>query len=264
MRSYGQFCPISKAAEVFCERWTPLILRDLGKGVSHFSELQRGVARASPTLLSRRLRELEAEGLLERRRPNSGRGWTYHLTAAGQDLIPLVHALGVWGQRWSRRELMDHELDVGLLLWAMERGSHPDAFGLGRSVVQLTFRERPARWRHYWFVGENGATQLCIMDPGFEVDLYLTTTLREMIFIWRGDLPLDTALSEGRLEAIGKAQARSALPRWLARSKLADVKSERPNPGIANANGRRRSKRQVESRRVVRNFPPVAVRSRPE
>ena len=83
MRSYGQFCPISKAAEVFCERWTPLILRDLGKGFSRFSELQRGVARASPTLLSRRLRELEAEGLLERRRPNSGRGWTYHLTAPG-------------------------------------------------------------------------------------------------------------------------------------------------------------------------------------
>lgn len=259
MRSYGQFCPISKAAEVFCERWTPLILRDLGKGVSRFSELQRGVARASPTLLSRRLRELEAEGLLERRRATSGRGWTYHLTAPGRDLIPLVHALGVWGQKWSRRELMDHELDAGLLLWAMERGSHPDAFGRGRSVVQLTFRERPARWRHYWFVGENGATQLCITNPGFEVDLYLTTTLRDMIYIWRGDLPLDTALSEGRLEAIGKAQARSALPRWLARSRLADVKSERPNPDVVNANGRRRSKRQVESNRVVRNVPAVAV-----
>ena len=264
MRSYGQFCPISKAAEVFCERWTPLILRDLGKGVSRFSELQRGVARASPTLLSRRLRELEVEGLLERRRPNSGRGWTYHLTAAGQDLMPLVHALGVWGQKWSRRELMDHELDAGLLLWAMERGSHPDAFGAGRSVVQLTFRERPARWRHYWFVGENGATQLCITDPDFEVDLYLTTTLRDMIYIWRGDLSLDTALSQGRLEAIGKAQARSALPRWLARSRLADVKSDRPNPGIANANGRRRSKPQIENNRIVRNVPTVAVRCGPE
>jgi len=258
MRTYGQFCPISKAAEVFCERWTPLILRDLGKGVSRFSELQRGVARASPTILSRRLRELEAEGLLERRRPNSGRGWTYHLTAPGRDLLPLVHALGIWGQKWSRRELMDHELDAGLLLWAMERGSHPDAFGARRSVVQLTFRERPRRWRHYWFVGENGATQLCITDPGFEVDLYLTTTLRDMIYIWRGDLPLDTALTDGRLEAIGTARATSALSRWLARSRLADVKSERPNPGIAVANGRHRSKRQVGS------VPALAAGSGPE
>jgi DNA-binding HxlR family transcriptional regulator len=233
MRSYGQFCPISKAAEVFCERWTPLILRDLGKGVSRFSELQRGVARASPTLLSRRLRELETEGLVERRRSASGRSWTYHLTAPGQDLMPLVHALGVWGQRWSRRELMDHELDAGLLLWAMERGAHPDAFGVGRWVVQLTFRERPARWRSYWFVGENSATQLCITDPALDVDLYLTTTLRDMIYVWRGDVSLQTALSEGRLEAIGKAGARLALPRWLPRSKLADVKSERPVGRVA-------------------------------
>jgi hypothetical protein len=123
---------------------------------------------------------------------------------------------------------------------------------------QLTFPERPRRWRHYWFVGENGATQLCITDPGIEVDLYLTTTLRDMIYVCRGDLPLDTALSEGRLEAIGKAQARSAHPRWLARSRLADVKSESPNPGIANNDGRRRSKRQIES------VPAVAVRSGPE
>lgn len=242
MKSYGQFCPISKAAEVFCERWTPLILRDLGKGVSRFSELQRGVARASPTLLSRRLRELEAEGLVERRRSESGRGWTYHLTAPGKDLMPLVQALGVWGQRWSRRELMDHELDAGLLLWAMERGAHPDAFGARRSVVQLTFCERPARWRNYWFVGEKGATQLCITDPALEVDLYLTTTLRDMIYIWRGDLPLHTALSAGRIEAIGKARARSALPRWLPRSKLADVKSERPDSVVAK--GRRSGERQ--------------------
>jgi DNA-binding HxlR family transcriptional regulator len=229
MKSYGQFCPISKAAEIFCERWTPLILRDLGKGVAHFSELQRGVARASPTLLSKRLKQLEEEGLVERRKPQTGRGWTYHLTAPGQDLMPLVHALGIWGQKWSRRELMAHELDAGLLLWAMERGARPNAFGPGRSVVKLTFRERPARWRHYWFVGKNGATRLCITDPGLEIDLYLITTLRDMIYVWRGDVSLQSALSQNRIEAIGNSSARSALPSWLARSKLAEVKSERVN-----------------------------------
>lgn len=245
MKTYGQFCPISKAAEVFCERWTPLILRDLGKGVTRFSELQRGVARASPTMLSRRLKELESEGLVERRRSECGRSWTYHLTAPGRDLMPLVHALGVWGQSWSRRELMDHELDAGLLLWAMERGSRPDAFGTARSVVQLTFRERRSRWRHYWFVGENGATQLCIRDPGLEVDLYLTTTLRDMIYIWRGDLPLDIAIKEDRMEVIGNASARSALPRWLAKSKLADVKSRRLSEGVSKrSDSRHRTKPQ--------------------
>jgi hypothetical protein len=134
--------------------------------------------------------------------------------------------------------MMDHELDAGLLTWAMERDRIRMRSGSGRSVVQLTFRERPARWRHYWSVGENRATQLCITNPGFEIDLYLTTTRHDMIYIWRGDLPLETALREGRFEAIGKAKARSALPRWLAKSKLADVKSERPSPISVKAGSR--------------------------
>jgi hypothetical protein len=144
--------------------------------------------------------------------------------------MPLVHALGVWGQKWTRRELMNHELDAGLLLWAMERGADPRAFGTSRSVVKLTFRERPDRWRHYWFVANNGATQLCITDPGKDIDLHLITTLRDMIYVWRGDIPIRRALREGRVEAVGSATARSALPLWLARSKLAGVRSERTRP----------------------------------
>jgi DNA-binding HxlR family transcriptional regulator len=233
VRTYGQFCPISKAAEIFCERWTPLILRDLGKGVTRFSELQRGVARASPTLLSRRLKELELEGLVERRRAQSGRGWTYHLTLPGQDLMPLVHSLGVWGQRWSRRELMDHELDAGLLLWSMERNARPEALAKERSVVQLTFRERPSRRRNYWFVGESGSTNLCISDPGFEIDLHLTTTLRDMIYIWRGDISLSAAIRDEKLVIFGSARAKSALSKWLGRSKLCHIR-----PARARASGR--------------------------
>src|SRR5258706_11697715 len=60
MKSYGQFCPVAKAAELFCERWTGLILRDLVAGASRFSELKNGVPFSSPTLLSRRLKQLEA------------------------------------------------------------------------------------------------------------------------------------------------------------------------------------------------------------
>ena len=128
MRSYGQFCPVAKAAELFCERWTALILRDLAGGATRFSELQRGVPLASPTILSRRLKELETEGVVERRRSPSGGAWTYHLTPAGAEFAPIVEALGVWGQRWSRRDLAEHEVDLGLLVWAMEKSVRPDAF----------------------------------------------------------------------------------------------------------------------------------------
>src|SRR5262252_8103118 len=109
MRSYGQFCPVAKGAEVFCERWTALILRDLGLGSIHFARLQRGIPLASPTLLSNRLKQLVAEGIVERRRSEKGRSWTYHLTPAGEELLPIVRALGIWGQRWLRRELAEHE-----------------------------------------------------------------------------------------------------------------------------------------------------------
>lgn len=119
MRSYGQFCPIAKASELFCERWTALILRDLVAGATRFSQLRRGVPLMSPTLLSRRLKELEAEGIIVRRRRAGGSSWTYHLTRSGEEFAPILQALGVWGQRWSRRELAKHEMNLTLLIWAI-------------------------------------------------------------------------------------------------------------------------------------------------
>jgi len=101
MHGYHQFCPIAKAAEVFCQKWTPLILRDLAFGASRFSELQRGVPLASPSLLSQRLKELVANGVVEKRRAESGRGWVYHLTDAGREFVPMIMALGKWGRHWS-------------------------------------------------------------------------------------------------------------------------------------------------------------------
>jgi DNA-binding HxlR family transcriptional regulator len=229
MRSYDQFCPVAKAAELFCERWTALILRDLIGGATRFAELKRGVPNVSPTLLSRRLKELESEGVIERRRSPSGRSWTYHLTAAGREFQPLIEALGTWGQRWSRRQLQKHEVNLTLLIWALELHTNPAAFGTRTCVVRLTFTDQPSATQNWWFLNEDGQTTLCMVDPGFEVDLYLETTLPDMIYIYRGDLSLAQALDQQRFKAHGVAWARRALPRWLARSPAAHVKSQRPS-----------------------------------
>ncbi len=231
MRSYGQFCPIAKAAELFCERWTPLILRDLSAGATRFSQLRRGVPLASPTLLSQRLKALEAEGVVERRK--SGRGYTYHLTEAGQDFAPLVHALGVWGQRWSRRDLASNETSLTLMMWGLETCIRPDAFGTRRGVVLLTFTDQPAAKRNWWFVNQDGRAELCIDDPGFEVDLYLTTTLDDMIRFYRGDLSLQRALADGQLRADGSPAALRILPRWLKQPPFAAVASRRADARAA-------------------------------
>jgi DNA-binding HxlR family transcriptional regulator len=226
MRSYGQFCPVAKAAELFCERWTPLILRDLAAGATRFSELQRGVPLMSPSLLSKRLKELQAEGVVEIRPLRNGRGSSYHLTAAGREFVPLVVALGTWGQRWSRRQLAEGEIDLGLLVWALERSVDASAFGKPQSVVRIEFTDQPEGARLWWFVNRDGACELCLKDPGFEVDLYLAATLADMIYIVRGDLPLTRALDCGRLEAIGAARARKALRAWLNLGPLTKVKSQ--------------------------------------
>jgi DNA-binding HxlR family transcriptional regulator len=136
----------------------------LGLEVSRFAKLQGGIPQASPTILARRLKQLEAEGVVERRRSETGRSWTYPLTPAGEEFLPIVAALGAWGQRWSRRELQAHELNVGLLVWAIERGGTHDAFGDRRTVIKLSFLDRSPGRRNYWFVIEGGKTEQAVRD----------------------------------------------------------------------------------------------------
>lgn len=227
MRSYGQFCPVAKAAQVFCERWTALIVRDLAMGPRRYAELRRGVPLMSSSMLSRRLQELEAEGVIERRRGDQGRGWTYQLTPAGLEFVPIVKALGEWGQRWTRRKLAEGEIDFQLLLWEMECTVRPEALGDDRTVVQLDFTDQPAHRRRFWFVNAAGKVDLCLKDPGFDVDIYLSARLADMIHIWRGDIPLARALKTGRLEALAPKRLRRALPTWLALNPLAGIRPAR-------------------------------------
>lgn len=243
MRSYGQFCPVAKAAQVFCERWTALIIHDLGMGPKRFSELRRGVPLKSSSMLSRRLQELEAEGVIERRRGDHGRGSTYHLTPAGQEFVPIVVALGVWGQRWTRRRLADGEIDFRLLLWEMECTVRPEALGDDRTVVQLDFTDQPAHRRRFWFVNDAGRVELCLKDPGFEVDIELSAKLTDMIHVWRGDIPLAAALKTGRLQAVASKRLRRALPTWLALNPLAGIRPARKEIGLSD--GPRAGTRQL-------------------
>ncbi|MEL6913202.1 MAG: winged helix-turn-helix transcriptional regulator [Pseudomonadota bacterium] len=215
MKGYGQFCPIAKAAEIFCERWTALIIRNLGAGAERFSEVHRGVPHMSATLLSKRLRQLEAEGLVERRRGRSAKSWTYHLTEPGREFLPLVGALGIWGQRWTRRELAEGELDLGLLIWGLQFSVDPSAFGPIRHVVQLDVSDQPAHKRRYWFVCDAGEVDLCVSDPGGDTDLVLEATLAELIAIYRGDLSLATAIEDGRLMVDGAPKHVRRLGRWF-------------------------------------------------
>lgn len=231
MKRYGQFCPVARATEILTERWTPLILRDLLGGSHRFNELRKGVPLMSPSLLSKRLKTLEKAGVIERRGDKANGGVEYHLTPAGLETVPLVETLGAWGQRWVRSRLGESELDPGLLMWAMRGGIDPTPFPAGRTVIHFEYPEVKPPKNLWWLVTEDGVIDLCLTDPGYEVDLYMTSDLETMTRVWMGDVPLGETLRAGQIELHGSASLRRSIKSWFALSGFAHVKRPKRKGG---------------------------------
>src|SRR5918996_701648 len=153
MPGYGQFCPIAQAAEVLTERWTPLVIRELALAGSHrFNEIQRGVPLMSSSLLTKRLRQLERAGIVERRRRPDGHGTEYHLTPAGVELGPLVAQIGIWSERWLRRPILEQTPDTGLLMWWVRTTVKTEELPERRTVIYFRFHGAPPKLRYFWLV----------------------------------------------------------------------------------------------------------------
>jgi len=221
--SYGQFCPVAMAAEVLCTRWTIVLVRELAAGSTRFNDLRRGVPRMSPALLSQRLKDLEAAGIVYRAPvPKESGVFDYRLTRAGQELAPVVEAFGVWGKRWIDGDLSLEKLDVQLLMWDMRRGLVLDPMPDRKTIVQFRYTDVPADRRSWWLVVEPGdETQLCSVDPGFDVDLYAATDLRTMTAIWMGYDRVADAVDERRLILTGDDDLTGSIESWLGLSPFA-------------------------------------------
>jgi DNA-binding HxlR family transcriptional regulator len=206
--------------EMLDERWTLLIVRELVMGSQHFNDLRRGVPRMSPSLLSKRLHQLVGAGIVERRA--DGNDVRYVLTPAGQELRPVVEALGLWGTRWIG-ELGDEDLDPKLLLWDMHRNIDHGAMPDGRMVVQFRFSDVPANARFWWLVITPEEADVCDVDPGYPVAVTVTASLRRMVEVWRGDLRWSDALRSSAVEVQGPEALRRALPSWFTLSAFASV-----------------------------------------
>jgi DNA-binding HxlR family transcriptional regulator len=228
MQGYGQFCTVARGAEVLCERWTPLVVRELLIGSHRFNDLHRGVPRMSTSLLAQRLRQLEDCGVVERKAV--GKVWEYHLTAAGEELRPLIMGLGQWGARWIGSRLREGELDAGLLLWDMRRSLRLSEFPPTPVVVQFLFRDGRSHEREWWLVVEDGAADLCREDPGREITLVIDATLRALTEIWSGDDTPQQAMAAGALRVQGPHDAANRLWRWIGVGTFAQARRMRPGP----------------------------------
>jgi DNA-binding HxlR family transcriptional regulator len=209
---YAQFCPVAKTAEVLCERWVPLILREVLCGSSRFSEIQRGVPGISPTLLTKRLRRLEECGVISR--SMDGPHSNYAPTTAGWELYPILEAMGVWGQRWARSSYTPDELDPGFLMWDMRRMLQPTGLADGQTVVEFQFVAAPPGRSHYWLV-VNDTVDLCLVDPRLVVDLTVRSELRLLTMVWMGDITMASAIHDGLVQLAGPRALVKRFPEWM-------------------------------------------------
>jgi DNA-binding HxlR family transcriptional regulator len=217
---YGQFCPIAKAMELLDERWTILIVRELLSGSRHFSEILSGNPKMSSALLAKRLRSLVRYELVERR--EEGTRVFYTLTAAGEELFPIIEAIGVWGIRWAA-DLGDRDLDPQVLLWDVHYNIDHGLLPPGRTVVQFVFPEVDRDQRDWWLVLTPDACDVCDFDPGYDVDVTVNADLRALTAVWMGDREWADVLRDGSVSIQGSETLRRAFPTWLKLSMFAGV-----------------------------------------
>jgi DNA-binding HxlR family transcriptional regulator len=200
-----------------------VLLRELMAGSTRFNELRRGVPRMSPALLSQRLKDLEMAGIVVRISSASERGVSeYQLTPAGRELGPIVEAFGIWGQRRIEADLSLQHLDAQLLMWDMRRNLNTTPMPTRRSVVQFAYPGLPAAQRLWWLIVDpQESVDLCSIDPGFDVDLYVSVDLRTMTAIWMGLDTVRAALANRRMILTGNRQLAAAMQSWLGLSPFA-------------------------------------------
>lgn len=212
MRTYGQFCPIALGAEVFAERWTPLILRELFAGSDRFNDIQRGLPGIPRATLSQRLKHLERMGVIRRgdSRLDAGR---YVLTDSGQALALIAVELGHWAKCWGYAAVDERNLDPDFLMWDIHRSVETARLPEGRTVVRFDLTGSASR--SYWLLLEHSESSLCLTDPGFEIDLTVVADTLALHRVWMGELEWASALRTGLVTIEGTAVLRSSLPSWF-------------------------------------------------
>jgi DNA-binding HxlR family transcriptional regulator len=214
MTGYGQFCPVAKATEIIGERWTLLVLRELLLGTTRFNDFQRALSRMSPTLLSKRLKQLEECGIVIRKKLSGQKGYEYRLTAAGKELSPLIEVLAVWGMRWARDQLTDDELDVEFLMREIQRQLKTEHLPDGETVICVIFDEL-TKHKTWWLLVDGDVVDLCTENPGKDVDLYIISSVRTIVEVWEGDLDMRKALRNGSIKAHGMRHLIRTMPDWF-------------------------------------------------
>lgn len=217
---YNQFCPVSKACEMLEPRWTLLLLSEMWSGSTRFNEIRRGVPGMSPTLMSKRLKEMEQHGLILRCETKAGGDIHYRTTKMADELQPIVQSLGRWAHRNIDAEVTLEKLDARLLMWNMRRKIDVSAMPPNkRSVVKFTYPELPREEQSYWLLAKPGVpVDLCLTDPGHEVDLFINADLKAITSAWIGLSNLQAEIARETISLIGDPVLAATIGKWMVPS----------------------------------------------
>jgi len=231
MISYSQFCPVAKAAEVFGDRWSPIIMRELCFGTRSFGELLAAAPLISRTVLAQRLKQLEQDGVVYIEAKPKGKGHLYRLTPAGEDFRPIVELMSVWGQRWAQGLIGPHDLDPKMLLWGMRRQIRPAEIPAQGFVIRFDFRGIPKSNRcprYWWLVLRPDEIEVCLIPPpGRDIDAMISADLGTFTKVWLGYRGLASAIETGQISLHGSTRAMMTARRLLALPDESKLKSFR-------------------------------------
>jgi DNA-binding HxlR family transcriptional regulator len=223
-RPYGLLCPISHASEVLSPRWTLQILTELWSGSSRFNDIRRGVGTISSGLLSKRLKQLELAGLIERVEDRSAGTVDYLRTQKAIQLEPALNALAEWAQCNIDAEIALRDTNVSSLMWLVRRKVDLMELPRRRVVIRFQFkRQQRGGEPVYWLVARPGVTlpELCSTDPGIDVNLFVETDEVSLGGILTGRSSIAREVEQGRLYLSGDRRLVRTMHRWLRLSSYA-------------------------------------------
>lgn len=224
------------AAEILGTRWTLLLLRELLEGSTQFNDIAHGVPLMSRSMLSQRLKDLAAAGLVTRQAEGRGKPTHYRLTEAGRSLGPIVRGVAEWGQEWIDTDPSLEDVDTDFLMWDVRRNLRlPDDL---RSpfVLHFHFPDGPEGKTNHWLVVEDGDIDVCYIDPGHDIDVSIEAGVKDFTRVWMGWLSITEAQDAGRLFVDGPPRFVRDVPGWLGLSSVARITKRPPEHRVLRAN----------------------------
>lgn len=206
-RSYDQYCSAARALDTVGDRWTLLIVRELLAGPRRYTDLHADLPGVSTDVLASRLKDMERDGLTTRRRlPPPGAVYVYELTPRGRDLLPVLQALGQWGEAELGERRPTDALRAHWFALPLLRGLDGAGTGSG-GLVEVRLDEG----HFHLYVGTEGGSVYGDGPAPGEPDARLTLDADICTAVAQGELSVLDAVRAGRIAVSGEGTLAKAL-----------------------------------------------------